>query len=56
MSRFQINDTTRLIDLFGPPEYNNLSEPLPFTNTRSCLIGFTVTFVVRFPADGRTCV
>ncbi len=48
MAAFAFNDSTQLIDIFGPPrDYNNLAEPRPFTNTPECLIGFTATFLVR---------
>ena len=41
------NDNTKLINIFGYPSYDNLSEPKPFTNTPGCLIGFTTAFLVR---------
>ncbi len=45
---FSFNESTQLIDIFGPPrDYNNLGDPRPFTNTPGCLIGFTATFLVR---------
>jgi hypothetical protein len=44
---FPIDDNTQLIDIFGPPTYNNLNEPKPFTNEPKTLIGFTVSFLVR---------
>jgi hypothetical protein len=41
------SDSTQLINIFGFPDYDNLKEPLPFTNQPSCLIGFTTAFLVR---------
>lgn len=40
-------DNTQLITIFGLPDYDNFGEPIPFTNTPECLIGFTTAFLVR---------
>ena len=42
----RIPDNLQLIDVFGPPTYNNFGEPRPFTNEAGTLIGFTTTFLV----------
>jgi len=44
------SDNTQLITVFGPPAYNNLNDPVPFTNQPSVLIGFVTSFLVGFPA------
>ena len=44
-AHFPPSDETRIIDVFGPPAYNNLDEPRPLTNDPACLIGFTVAFL-----------
>lgn len=36
-----------LWDILGPPEYNNLDEPIPWSNKKSTLMGLTITFMVR---------
>lgn len=45
------SDSTQLVDVFGPPAYNNFGEPRPFTNTPGCLIGFTTAFLVCLPQN-----
>lgn len=41
-----INPNAQLVSIFGPPEYNNFNEPVPFSNQPRCLIGFTTAFLV----------
>ena len=41
-----IGPDTQLVSIFGPPEYNNFNEPVPFSNQPRCLIGFTASFLV----------
>lgn len=43
-----INPNAQLVSIFGPPEYNNFNEPVPFSNQPRCLIGFTTAFLVSF--------
>ncbi|KAK1750383.1 hypothetical protein QBC47DRAFT_455295 [Echria macrotheca] len=38
-------DSTQLISLFGPPEYDNFGEPTPYTNRPETLIGFVTAFL-----------
>lgn len=35
-----------LWDILGPPDYNNLDEPTPWSNKKSTLFGLTITFMV----------
>lgn len=37
-----------LWDILGPPDYNNLDEPTPWSNQKSTIMGLTITFMVRF--------
>ncbi|KAK3944431.1 hypothetical protein QBC46DRAFT_456137 [Diplogelasinospora grovesii] len=39
------HDSTQLIQIFGPPSYDNFGEQRPFTNEPECLIGFTTSFL-----------
>lgn len=41
-----ISPNAQLVSIFGPPEYNNFNEPVPFSNQPRCLIGFTTAFLV----------
>jgi hypothetical protein len=36
-----------LWDILGPPDYNNLDEPTPWSNKKSNIMGLTITFMVR---------
>ncbi|KAI0159273.1 hypothetical protein BJ166DRAFT_327327 [Pestalotiopsis sp. NC0098] len=35
-----------LWDILGPPDYNNLDEPTPWSNQKSTIMGLTITFML----------
>lgn len=36
-----------LLNVLGPPDYDNFGEPTPWANKKSSLMGLTITFMVQ---------